>query len=85
MATTKLSKLMQLSWEIQTRHSFMLQQKIEKYNQRRSIRSLALETAWSIAKTEEITIHHLVKRYSHEHNKNRVNPKALSLFSNTEK
>jgi hypothetical protein len=79
MKKTRLPKLMQLSWQIQERHGYMLSKRKEKYEER-SIRSLALETARSIVKTEELTIHHLVKRYSHEHNPNRVKPSTLGLF-----
>lgn len=69
---------MHLSWEIQHKQSYRLKQKQNKTS--RSIRSLAVEAAWTIMNTEEITVGHLVKRYSHEHHPNKVNPKTLTLF-----
>ena len=78
----RMAKLMQLSWQIQNRHSEMLERKSKRYQNVRSVRSLALEAAWSIVQTEQVTIHHLVKRHSHDHYANKVNPNALTLFSN---
>jgi hypothetical protein len=57
---------MQLSWRIQRRKG--------------CIRSKALQSAWAIMQNEEVTIHYLVKRYSHEKYPNKTNPKALTLF-----
>lgn len=64
---TKLSYLMQLSWEIQRK---------KKHN-----RSKSLRAAWAITQNEDITIYYLVKRYSHEKYPNKVQAKNLALFS----
>lgn len=47
---------MYLSWEIQKRKLFALKQKQERAKQKRSIRSLAVEVAWVILQTEDITV-----------------------------
>jgi len=64
---TKLSYLMQLSWEIQRR---------KKRN-----RSKSLQAAWAITLNEDITIYYLVKRHSHDKYPNKVQAKKLALFS----
>ena len=64
---TKLSYLMQLSWEIQRK---------KKHN-----RSKSLQAAWAITQNEDITIYYLVKRHSHEKYPNKVQAKNLALFS----
>lgn len=68
MQQTRKSRLMRLSWSIQ---------KSKKYN-----RSKALFSAWVIFKNEDITVHYLTRRYSHERYYNKVNPNALTLFGN---
>ncbi len=65
--TTRLSYLMRLSWEIQRK--------------KKSLRSKALTSAWAIVLNEDITIYYLVRRYSHEKNPNKTEPKNLALFS----
>ena len=65
--TTKLSYLMQLSWEIQRK---------KKHN-----RSKSLQAAWAITLNEDITIYYLVKRHSHDKYPNKVQAKNLALFS----
>ncbi|HRH50436.1 MAG TPA: hypothetical protein PLP23_16885 [Panacibacter sp.] len=64
---TKLSYLMQLSWEIQRK---------KKQN-----RSKSLQAAWAITQNEDITIYYLVKRHSHDKYPNKVQAKNLALFS----
>lgn len=64
---TRLSKLMYLSWEIQRKKN--------------CIRSKALQSAWAISQNEDITIHYLVKRHSHERYPNKVKSQDLTLFS----
>ncbi|MEP7319017.1 MAG: hypothetical protein ABI921_09755 [Panacibacter sp.] len=64
---TKLSYLMQLSWEIQRK---------KKHN-----RSKSLQAAWAITLNEDITIYYLVKRHSHDKYPNKVQAKNLALFS----
>jgi hypothetical protein len=80
---TRLSKLMHLSWEIQKRKRYSLMQKSRKAKKKRSLRSLAVEMAWTIMLTEDITVYHLVRRHSHEHNRNKVVINELSLFKTT--
>jgi hypothetical protein len=65
--TTRLSYLMQLSWEIQKKkhHS----------------RSKALQAPWAITQNEDITIYYLVKRHSHQRYPNKVEAQHLSLFN----
>ncbi len=46
--TSKLSKLMRMSWEIQKR--------------KKSSRSKSLTAAWAILSNEDITVYYLVKR-----------------------
>ncbi|HVX01515.1 MAG TPA: hypothetical protein VHA52_13920 [Candidatus Babeliaceae bacterium] len=46
--TSKLSKLMRMSWEIQKR--------------KKSSRSKSLTDAWAIVSNEDITVYYLVKR-----------------------
>ena len=76
----KLARLMRLSWEIQNKKSHYLKQKQKRAKGRRSIRSLALEAAWSIMQNEEITVYYLVKRYSHDKYPNKVQTNNISLF-----
>jgi hypothetical protein len=78
--TVRLSKLMRLSWEIQLANPGRLRQKQERSKKKRSLRSLAMEAAWTIMRHEEITVHHLVRRHSHENNPNKVKPETLTLF-----
>lgn len=78
--TTQLSKIMHLSWEIQKRKPHTLKQKQERGNYSRSIRSLAVEAAWVILQTEDITIYHLAKRHSQSKKQVNVNIRSLTLF-----
>lgn len=73
---------MHLSWEIQKQKRYNLSQKSKRTRKKRSIRSLALEMAWTIMLTEDITVYHLVRRHSHENNRNKVQVSDLSLFQN---
>jgi hypothetical protein len=68
MYRTRLSQLMKLSWEIQRR--------------KHRSRSKALQAAWAIILNEDIMVFHLVKRHSHDHYPNKVQPNHLSLFKN---
>jgi len=78
--TTRLATLMKLSWEIQRSKKHNLMQKQKRTRKKRSIRSFALEAAWSIFLNEDITIYYLVKRHSHEKYPNKVQPQNLGLF-----
>ena len=64
--STRLSYLMQLSWEVQRKKGIT--------------RSRALLAAWAITQNEDITIYYLVKRHSHNHYTNKVQAKELALF-----
>lgn len=66
MQRTRLSQLMKLSWQIQRRKD--------------CTRSKSLQYAWAIALNEELTVHYLVKRHSHEKYPNKTKPQELSLF-----
>lgn len=79
----RLAKLMRLSWEIQKRKQYSLTQKQRRTKKKQSLRSLALETAWTIMQHEDITVFHLVRRYSHENNRNKPVTGKLSLFPTT--
>jgi hypothetical protein len=78
--SVRLLKLMRLSWEIQLRNPSRLHHKQRRLKKKRSIRSLAMEAAWTIMCHEEITVHHLVRRHSHENKPNKVKPQELTLF-----
>ncbi len=67
MQQKHLSRLMSLSWEIQRK--------------KKRTRSKALQDAWAICLNEDITIYYLVKRHSHQHYPNKVQPKELALFT----
>ena len=64
--TTRLKYIMGLSWEIQ--------------RIKRCERAKALQSAWAISLNEDVTIFYLVKRYSHESNRNMSSPQSLQLF-----
>jgi hypothetical protein len=64
--TARLSKLMRLSWQVQKK--------------RRITRSKALQAAWAIVLTEDITVQYLVKKHSHEKYPNKVAASTLTLF-----
>lgn len=66
MTQQRLSKLMRLSWQIQKR--------------RNSTRSKSLQSAWAIFQNEDITVFHLVRRYSHDRYPNKVQEQSLALF-----
>lgn len=78
--TILLSKLMHLSWEIQKRKPHALKQKQERGHHQQSIRSLAVEAAWVILQTEDITIYHLAKRHSQSKKQVNINTRSLILF-----
>ena len=65
--TTKLSYLMQLSWEIQRK--------------KKHSRSKSLQAAWTITQNEDITVYYLVKRHSHQKYPNKVQAANLALFA----
>lgn len=67
MQSKQLSRLMRISWQIQYR--------------RKSNRSKSLIAAWAIFLNEDITVHHLVKKHSHERYVNKVDANTLTLFS----
>lgn len=71
---------MSLSWEIQKRNREHISHKIQRSNGTRTVRSLALESAWTIVLTEEITVFHLARRYKSERHPNTVIPSDLTLF-----
>jgi hypothetical protein len=58
---------MSLSWEVQKK--------------RKCTRSRSLVVAWAILQNEDITVFHLVRKHSHEHYKNKVDPQSLTLFN----
>jgi hypothetical protein len=66
MKQQTLSRLMRMSWEIQRR--------------RKSSRSRSLGAAWAIFLNEDITVYHLVKKHSHNHNVNMAQVQHLTLF-----
>jgi hypothetical protein len=57
---------MRISWEIQYR--------------RKCNRSKSLLSAWAILLNEEVTVHHLVRKHSHERYANKVDANTLTLF-----
>ncbi len=65
--TTRLSYLMQLSWEVQRK--------------KRISRAKALQAAWAITNNEDVTIYYLVKRHSNRNTPNKVDVKELTLFA----
>ncbi|MFN8271994.1 MAG: hypothetical protein U0U33_17130 [Chitinophagaceae bacterium] len=65
--TTKLSYLMQLSWEIQRK--------------KKHTRSKSLQAAWAITLNEDITIYYLVKRHSNKNAPNKIDAQHLTLFN----
>jgi hypothetical protein len=67
MQSQHLSKLMRISWQIQYR--------------RKSSRSKSLMAAWAIFLNDDIMVHHLVKKHSHERYANKVDASTLTLFS----
>ncbi len=67
MASSKLSRLMKLSWDIQRN---------KRYN-----RSKALTSAWAILLNEDITIHYLILRYNRNKRVNNRVRSQMSLFN----
>ena len=67
MKRKHFSRLMYLSWEIQSK--------------RKNDRSHAMTAAWAIFQNEDITVYHLVKKHSHENYINKVQPEGLTLFN----
>ena len=65
--TTRLSYLMQLSWEVQRKKSIS--------------RAKALQAAWAITNNEDVTIYYLVKRHSNRNTPNKIEAKELTLFA----
>lgn len=66
--TTRLSRLMRISWDIQRRR---------KYN----TRSKALSAAWAIVNNEEVTVHYLVRKLNREKPINWQTEKQFALFN----
>lgn len=64
--STRLSKLMYLSWEIQKK--------------KKCTRSKSLQSAWAIAQNADITVYYLVSKHSHTKYPNKVNPTNVGLF-----
>lgn len=75
-----LSKVMYLSWEGLKRKPFTLKQKQQRAKHKRSIRSLAVEAAWVILKTEDITVYRLVMLHSLSKQQIGSNTLSLTLF-----
>jgi hypothetical protein len=67
MQQQQRSRLMRISWQIQKR--------------RNSTRSKSLISAWAIFLNEDITVHHLVRKHSHERYANKTDTYNLSLFN----
>jgi len=65
--TTRLSYLMQLSWEVQRK--------------KRIPRAKALQAAWAIINNEDITVYYLVKRHSNRNIPNKIEARDLALFA----
>jgi len=65
--TTRLSYLMQLSWEVQRKKHIT--------------RSKALQAAWAIISNEDITVYYLVKRHSNRNAPNKIEARELTLFA----
>jgi len=65
--STRLSYLMQLSWEVQRKKHIS--------------RAKALQAAWAITLNEDVTIYYLVKRHSNRNVPNKVEARELALFS----
>ena len=65
--TTRLSYLMQLSWEVQRKKHIT--------------RSKALQAAWAITNNEDITVYYLVKRHSNGNAPNKIEARELALFA----
>jgi len=68
MQQTQKARLMRLSWTVQ--------------RNRKCNRSKALFAAWAIFQNEDVTLHYLTRRFSHERYQNKTNPNALTLFGN---
>jgi len=64
--STRLSKLMYLSWEIQRK--------------KKCIRSKALQSAWAITQNEDITVYYLIKKHSHTNYENKRQTGQIALF-----
>jgi len=68
MQAEKLSRLIQLSWEIQRK--------------KHCSRAKSLRAAWAITQNEDITIYYLVRRHSQSFYPNKIQPSDLTLFKN---
>jgi hypothetical protein len=66
MAHSKLSQLMYLSWKIQ--------------RNKKTSRAKSLQSAWAILQNEDMVVFQLVKKHSHTHYANKVEPSTLTLF-----
>jgi hypothetical protein len=66
MAHSRLSQLMYLSWKIQ--------------RTKKVSRAKALQSAWVIIQNEDVVVFQLVKKHSHTHYVNKVEPTTLTLF-----
>ena len=67
MQNSQRSRLMRLSWEVQ--------------KHRKSNRSKALLSAWTIFLNEDITIYYLVQKHSTAQNAGKVKSQHLTLFN----
>lgn len=65
--TTRLSYLMQLSWEVQRKKHIS--------------RARALQAAWAILLNEDVTIYYLVKRHANRNTPNKIEAMDLALFA----
>jgi len=65
--TTRLSYLMQLSWEVQRKKHIS--------------RARSLQAAWAIILNEDVTIYYLVKRHSNRNASNKIEARELTLFA----
>ena len=65
--STRLSYLMQLSWEVQRKKHIS--------------RAKALQAAWAITNNEDVTIYYLVKKHSNRNAPNKVEVRELTLFA----
>ncbi len=67
MISSKLSRLMKMSWDIQRNKDCS--------------RSKALQAAWAICSNEDVTVHYLTKRLNHEKPVRPKNIHQFALFT----
>jgi len=66
--TSRLSRLMKLSWDIQRRRKY-------------GTRSKALTAAWVIINCEPVTVHYLTRKLNHDKPLNWKTEQSFSLFN----